>query len=276
MGPAPGSVVLTPSLHTTHRQSRSASEGSHQVGGTLHREIPLRVSWSLSQNFRTIGTVKPALMRRAKLCVLPAFAVVGTALLTGQALHAERSAERIDQGALVSSHLQQAQALSQDLDQSGTYRITPERRALLNTIRYAEGTWKDGHDLGYRTLYGGGHFTDLSKHPDRIVVRRYASAAAGAYQFLPATWTQVAQELDLPSFEPKHQDQAALRLIERRGALNEIDERGLTRTAMHRLAPEWASFPTHSGRSAYGQPVKSHAELASFYSQNLRQIRQGA
>ena len=42
------------------------------------------------------------------------------------------------------------------------------------------------------------------------------------------------------------------------------------------MAPEWASFPTHSGRSAYGQPVKSHAELASFYSKNLQKLRQGA
>ena len=34
--------------------------------------------------------------------------------------------------------------------------ITPERRALLNTIRFAEGTWKNGHDLGYRVMFGGG------------------------------------------------------------------------------------------------------------------------
>ena len=27
------------------------------------------------------------------------------------------------------------------------FAITPERRALLNTIRYAEGTWKEGADL---------------------------------------------------------------------------------------------------------------------------------
>jgi lysozyme len=45
---------------------------------------------------------------------------------------------------------------------------------------------------------------------------------------------------------------------------------------MHRLAPEWASFPTYAGTSAYGQPVKSQAELARFYSNNLREIRQGA
>ena len=158
-------------------------------------------------------------------------------------------------------------------NEGGRYELTPERRALLNTIRYAEGTWKDGEDKGYRIMYGGGQFQDLSRHPERVIVKRYTSAAAGAYQFLPKTWKGVAKELKLSSFEPRHQDQAALHLVERRGALKEIDRKGLTRNAMAKLAPEWASFPTWTGRSAYGQPVKSPQDLASFYSSNLRQLR---
>ena len=158
-------------------------------------------------------------------------------------------------------------------NEGGRYELTPERRALLNTIRYAEGTWKDGKDKGYRIMYGGGQFQDLSRHPERVIVKRYSSAAAGAYQFLPKTWKGVAKELRLASFEPRHQDQAALHLVERRGALNEIDQQGLTKDAMAKLAPEWASFPTKAGRSAYGQPVKSHQELTSFYSSNLRELK---
>ena len=157
--------------------------------------------------------------------------------------------------------------------EQGPYELTPERRALLNPIRYAEGTWKDGQDHGYTVIYGGGMFEDLSRHPERTVVKRYSSAAAGAYQFLPGTWNGVARELKLASFEPHHQDQAALHLAKRRGALNEIDQRGLTKAAMAKLAPEWASFPTFSGHSAYGQPVKSHQELASFYSKNLNSLK---
>jgi len=65
----------------------------------------------------------------------------------------------------------------------GLYRITPERRAALDTIRYAEGTWNGGSVSGYLTLYGGGRFKSMARHPDVVVVRRYASAAAGAYQF---------------------------------------------------------------------------------------------
>jgi hypothetical protein len=62
----------------------------------------------------------------------------------------------------------------------GPYGITPERRALLNTIRFAEGTWIGGSQEGYRVLYGGDRFGDLSRHPDIVVRHRYASAAAGA------------------------------------------------------------------------------------------------
>ena len=153
------------------------------------------------------------------------------------------------------------------------YAMTPERRALLNTIRYAEGTWSNGDDRGYQVMYGGGSFDDLSRHPETVVVKGYTSAAAGAYQFLPSTWKGVASELQLDSFEPAQQDQAALHLVERRGALDEIDRRGLTSAAMARLAPEWASFPTWSGRSAYGQPVKSRHDLVRFYSLNLDQLR---
>ena len=156
------------------------------------------------------------------------------------------------------------------------YEVTPARRALLNTIRYAEGTWRGGKALGYRTLYGGGLFGDLSRHPNKVIVMRYASAAAGAYQFIPSTWSAVSNELKLASFEPQNQDQAALHLIRRRGVLDEIDTRGLTSFAISRLSPEWASFPNKAGVSAYGQPAKSQGDLANFYKDNLRQLKEGA
>ena len=154
---------------------------------------------------------------------------------------------------------------------NGIYTITPQRRALLNTIRYAEGTWKQGQE-GYRTLYGGGRFSSLERHPEIVVVKRYTSAAAGAYQFLPGTWSEAARKLQLESFEPSSQDQAALYLVDRRGMLDHIDQQGLTREAMAVLAHEWASFPTLAGRSAYGQPVKRADELQRFYSSNLKAL----
>ncbi len=148
---------------------------------------------------------------------------------------------------------------------------------MLNTIRYAEGTWANGHDVGYRILFGGSRFDSLDRHPNRVMrTARYASAAAGAYQFMPFTWNMVTRALGIADFQPDSQDQAALFLVQRRGALHLADRGELTPDLAARLAPEWASFPTLAGRSFYGQPVKRFEDLRRFYEQNLTQLRDEA
>jgi muramidase (phage lysozyme) len=159
------------------------------------------------------------------------------------------------------------------------FAITPERRALLNTIRYAEGTWAGGEDVGYRIMFGGSLMPSLDRHPDRVIrSARYASAAAGAYQFMPFTWQLVTRSLGLQpvgpqAFGPQVQDQGALFLIQRRGALALADQGLFTPQLAHKLAPEWASFPTLAGRSFYGQPVKRFHDLKRFYEDNLARLR---
>ena len=155
------------------------------------------------------------------------------------------------------------------------YIITPERRALLNTIRFAEGTWKNGHDVGYRVMFGGSLMSSMDRHPDRVIYSsRYASAAAGAYQFMPFTWDLVKRSLGVRGFGPEVQDQGALFLVQRRKALRLTDVGIMTPQLAAKLAPEWASFPTLRGHSYYGQPVKKFANLKSFYNINLSQLRQ--
>jgi len=154
--------------------------------------------------------------------------------------------------------------------QKPIYEITPARRALLDTIRYAEGTWAGGSEVGYRIMFGGGTFNNLDRHPDRVIHGGgYSSAAAGAYQFMPATWGGVASALRLNSFSPQNQDQGALHLVKMRGALSAIDKGELSRQAVNLLAPEWASFPTMYGGSYYGQPSKAYGELDKFYRKRL-------
>jgi len=151
-----------------------------------------------------------------------------------------------------------------------SYPITPARRALLNTIRYAEGTWAGGQDIGYRILFGGSLMGSMERHPNLVIrTARYASAAAGAYQFMPFTWSMASRMLGLQRFSPEEQDQAALLLIQRRGALSLADGGRFTPGLAARLAPEWASFPTLGGSSYYGQPVRRFAELKRFYEDNL-------
>ncbi len=130
-----------------------------------------------------------------------------------------------------------------------------------------------GSDEGYRVRYGGGRVDQLDRHPEISVRRRYISAAAGAYQFLPSTWREASSQLGLADFGPPNQDQAALYLMRKRGALAAFDARGLTQEVLSRLAPEWASLPADHGGSDYGQPVKTVAELQSFFRAELRRLR---
>jgi len=143
----------------------------------------------------------------------------------------------------------------------------PEVRSLLNTIRYAEGT---PGTAGYQTMFGGGKF-DTSKgwrHPDKAITGGgYTSTAAGAYQFLTPTWQGVAKELGLSSFDPRSQDLGALRLIDRRGALDPFLKGEKFGTVINKLAPEWASLPTSGGGSYYGQPSKKLGDLYNYYQQ---------
>lgn len=147
------------------------------------------------------------------------------------------------------------------------FRQTPEGQRLLKTIRFAEGT---AGPRGYQTMFGGGTFSDLSRHPDRVIRSGgYSSAAAGAYQFLPGTWQSQASRLGLKGFGPAEQDIAALALARNRlldiGGLETVRKEGLSQRVAAALAPEWASFPTESGRSYYGQPVKPLAQLQKYY-----------
>jgi muramidase (phage lysozyme) len=145
--------------------------------------------------------------------------------------------------------------------------ISANERAYLDTIRMAEGTWHGGGTKGYGTMFGGGQFDWSKGHPNQVVRSGgYASAAAGAYQFMPDTWNAVSKQLGLKDFSPESQDRAALQLIRNRG----VDPtKPMSTEALAKLSPEWASLPTTSGRSYYNQPVKGQQELMRFYQGRL-------
>lgn len=149
------------------------------------------------------------------------------------------------------------------------FASSPVGQGLLRAIRTGEGT---AGPKGYQTLFGGGTFNDLSRHPDRVIKSGgYSSAAAGAYQFLPGTWNQIAGQLGLKDFSPQSQDIAALAKARERlmpiGGLSTLEKEGLSPRVAAALAPEWASFPTEAGRSYYGQPVKQLSVLQQAFDQ---------
>jgi len=144
---------------------------------------------------------------------------------------------------------------------------------LKQAISGAEGTILGGKP-GYNVMFGGGRFKDLSRHPNKVISSPggYSSAAAGAYQFMPGTWGEVKSKLGLTDFGPQSQDLGMLQKVRQRlmpiGGLAAITKAGtLTPEIQAALAPEWASFPTQSGSSYYGQPVKKAAQIQQFFEQ---------
>jgi len=159
------------------------------------------------------------------------------------------------------------------------YRQSPTGQKILKVLRFAEGTERGGPD-SYRVMFGGGLAPDLKRHPDKVIRGGgYSSAAAGAYQFLPGTWESHAKALGLQDFSAPNQDIAALRGIRNRlmpiGGLATLDKEGFSPRVSAALAPEWASLPTESGQSYYGQPVKKLSELQKIYGQDIQSLSPG-
>lgn len=135
------------------------------------------------------------------------------------------------------------------------------------TIRFAEGTERYGADK-YNVMFGGGLFSDLSKHPNTVVrTGRYNSAAAGAYQFMPDTFARVQRSLQLPDFGKESQEKAFRYLADERGVdVNApVTSKEDFRQKVALLSPEWASLPTLEGASYHGQPVKNIDELLKVF-----------
>ncbi len=131
-------------------------------------------------------------------------------------------------------------------------------RAFLTMIQYSEGTYGQN---AYRTLYGGQLFNGYSDHPNIAITKGgITSTAAGAYQILHSTWEGVAQSLGLTDFSPLSQDRAAIELISKRGALEDVLA-GRFETAIDKCRKEWASFPG----AGYGQGERSIALLTQVY-----------
>lgn len=142
----------------------------------------------------------------------------------------------------------------------------PYVQAFLMTIRAGEGT---AGANGYRTMFGGGLIDSFADHPRQVICRntangRICSSAAGAYQFLRATWDRVAAKLGLPDFSPASQDAGALELIREKGALEDV-KAGRFDVAVNKCRKVWASMPG----AGYGQPEVEFAKYAEIYRSHL-------
>lgn len=145
--------------------------------------------------------------------------------------------------------------------------------AFLWMIRCCEGT--SGAN-GYRTMYTGKLFDiddpalptyKYKDHPRTantapINGKPITSTAAGAYQFLTKTWDESKAAIGVTDFSPSSQDKAAIYLIKRRQALDDV-KAGRFTSAVEKTKTIWASLPG----SPYGQNPKKFDIALNFYRQ---------
>jgi len=166
---------------------------------------------------------------------------------------------------------------------------TPEQKALLDAISFAEGTSRS-----YGTVFGGKIIPELERGEmtvaqvlemqktgtfngiQYIPPNSYDSDATGRYQFMSYTLKEEVQKQGVPmdaKFTPALQDQLMLgRLANYRGVTPELlAAEGLSTNVLDKLAPEFASFPysPKGNQSYYGQPVKTPESIRNAYNDAL-------
>lgn len=125
----------------------------------------------------------------------------------------------------------------------------PNVRKFLNYISEAEGTTQ----YGYYQSFGNKAIDSLEDHPRKMFkFKGHNTSPAGRYQIVSSTWNDISKKLGLTDFSPESQDLAALELIRRRGALNDVLSGDFV-GAINKLGSEWAAFPS----SKYGQPKRN-------------------
>lgn len=133
--------------------------------------------------------------------------------------------------------------MPQDIPDESGKTLADKIAAFLAVIRRFE----SGDD--YRILYGGGHFSDMSRHPNIRVPfynpktgRNDFSTAAGAYQINFPTYNDFAPRLGITDFSVESQDALALEILRSTGAFRYIDADDL-RGAFAAASRRWASLP---------------------------------
>jgi len=132
-------------------------------------------------------------------------------------------------------------------------------RTFLDLIAATEGV-----KHGYNTGFGNTQLSSLDDHPrqsknfKQTDGKKNTTTAAGRYQFLQGTWDEAAKAVGAQDFGPASQDMAAVYLLKRAGALDDV-LKGNFDAAVKKSGSTWASLPS----SKYAQPKKSKAFVDS-------------
>lgn len=97
-------------------------------------------------------------------------------------------------------------------------------------------------DEAYSMVNGGGRFFDFSRHPYEGLSTRAGGRAAGAPQFIPSTWGELADKYGFTDFTPASQDMGYVGCLIKRNALDDVIA-GRFDLAVEKCELEWTSLP---------------------------------
>jgi muramidase (phage lysozyme) len=116
----------------------------------------------------------------------------------------------------------------------------PNVKAFYAVVRRGESS------LGaqaYTMISGGGSFSDFTRHPFAGLSTKQGGRAAGAPQFIPSTWQEIAERYSLPDFSPASQDLGYVGCLLKRSGAIEALLAGRFEEAVRICRPEWTSLP---------------------------------
>tara|TARA_R100000664_G_scaffold30497_1_gene43111 strand:- start:656 stop:1420 length:765 start_codon:yes stop_codon:yes gene_type:complete len=175
--------------------------------------------------------------------------------------------------------------------QSSQFALPLEQQAIVNTIRDAEGTYKEGRPEGYATWFGGRVEPGLLSMTIDDVVKRQkeemakgsspsvpgskdGSYAVGGGQFLypemSAKWAGLDPSKDL--FSPNNQNKMIIEYLKREGQLSDEDLKDWTQHLQHRAGRSFASIKTPDRN--YGQNPKDFSTMQNKFKYHLEKERQ--
>lgn len=85
-------------------------------------------------------------------------------------------------------------------------------------------------------------FYDFSKHPYEGMSTKQGGYAAGAPQYIPSTWRELADRYGFTGFTPQEQDEGFIGCLVKRGALDDVLA-GRFNVAVAKCRLEWTSLP---------------------------------
>jgi muramidase (phage lysozyme) len=145
------------------------------------------------------------------------------------------------------------------------------KKAFLRTLSRGEAP-----EGGYNYLLGGKRFTDMSRHPGTLNRSgKYASTAAGQYQFLKSTWDDETRKYGYKDFSEKTQDDAAWNYAKDTYAQNtgrdlqtdlSSNDPAILAGVAQALKGRWPSLPGGSQDNWKG------ANFADVYAKNLARV----